>query len=380
MSNKKNSFLFPSLVLGFCTLAICFWYSQKNSNRTGLEALVEKTEKNKDKIQANKSFDKNNGNWEDDEELEEDWEDEDEEGIEENEEEIEYDDRGAAEVYSTSEQALNAVTKGLKYLDTNIIEQFRDLPKSCTWSDEFLTKIKEKLKDEKNSEDLWYYSELLTVTGRKDAVEEVIANFPKHKDDEEMVTSLSIALENTSVNSETFPLLVSQMDSDIEQERDGAIRAIAYSGTKEAIDTLYQDIVSKKDVTGDKSAGYIFDEIFVEGEGLNVLKDYALKEDQYSHFAVKGLLSSGREGVEVLVDTLNQAKNPVMFENALNENLSLLEWDEASRDYLQEQLNNKNSSKAVIDFATKAIDVINKSTEGSEEEIEDTTSEEDDED
>ena len=122
-------------------------------------------------------------------------------------EEDEYEDidiRPATEVYTSSEDAFEAVKKGAQDYDDIILEQFVEI-KDCEWCGEFFDSVKEAmLKPSASEDEQSYYSEILAISGSPTQVKTLVESIKNAGDEAKadlLAESLELALgDDTVVN------------------------------------------------------------------------------------------------------------------------------------------------------------------------------------
>ncbi|MBX7138216.1 MAG: hypothetical protein K1X83_09545 [Oligoflexia bacterium] len=274
---------------------------------------------------------------------------------EEDEEVENADERPAAQVYKSAEEALKAVKDGAADYDDIVLEQFTQPGEDCSWCPEFYKSIRDQVSSDQTSEDeKSYYSELLAISGRVDNVASLVEAIKKVGDNEKGDVYAE-GLELTVGGNDVVKYLGEQLNTDNQLLKESLIAAITNQGTRQAAELLFAETQKKGDPDGYYSLGIGLGEFVPEESAIPYLQELANKHDQYSHLAVKALLNSGLDGLKVVFDLLSNSKDAEADRLLLKDASDHVSLDEETEAYLKGiQANCKNES--VCRFAKEALD------------------------
>lgn len=280
--------------------------------------------------------------------------DEDEETTE-GEESAPEETKSATELYSSADQALEAVKKAAAEYDDLVLEQFTRPGPDCTWCDQFYAQVKDLMKSPDTSQETrGYYAELLAVSGRVDNISTLVDSIKNAKDATEADT-YSEALELASGGDDVVRFLGSQMDSKNEAVQEASIAAVTNQGTRLAAELLYDQTAKAGDADGYYSRGIGLGEFIPDPEALPYLQELVKKQDQYSPLAVKALINSGMDGLRLVFDELNSVKDPEVIKKMLNGAEDHVNYEEGVEAYLA-KIAETSQQPALVDFAKKVLE------------------------
>lgn len=237
-----------------------------------------------------------------------------------NDEEPEEQVKPAADVYSSSEEALAAVLKGAKDYDDSILEQFTLPDPNCSWCSEFYASVRE-LATNQNApqEQRAYLAEILAISGRADNIQSLI-DAVKNAPSNDAADLYAEALELTLGKDDVVLLLGDQMNAQNETLREASVAAITNQGTRTAAELLVKDLKERGDPDAYYAHGIGAGEAIPEEEAIPVYQELVRERIPGSHLGVKALLNAGLPGLRVLFDEFENSPNPeadlAMFKDA----------------------------------------------------------------
>lgn len=257
------------------------------------------------------------------------------------------DDRPAAERYKSAEEALAAIKAGAADYDDLILDQFTEPGPNCSWCDGFYASVKDlMLSPDTKSEQRSYFAEVLAISGKVENVKAVVDAITGAKSQEE-ADVFAEALELTVGKDDVVKFLGEQLNQGNETLKEASVAAITNQGSKLAIETLYAHTVEKGDPDGYYSMGIGLGEVVPDEEALPYLQELAMKRDQYSHLAIKGMLNSGIDGVKMVMDVLSNSKNPEFDKEMLKGAKDHVSYDEDVVNYLRQVAESGKNNEAV---------------------------------
>ncbi len=275
--------------------------------------------------------------------------------------------KSATELYSSADQALEAVKKAATEYDDLVLEQFTHPGPDCTWCDQFYGQVKDFMRSPETSQETrGYYAELLAVSGRVDNISTLVDSIKNAKDATEADT-YSEALELSSGGDDVVRFLGAQMDSNNEAVQEASIAAVTNQGTRLAAELLYNQTVKAGDADGYYSRGIGLGEFIPDPEALPYLQELVKKQDQYSPLAVKALINSGMDGLRLVFDELNSIKDPEVIKKMLNGAGDHVNYEEGVEGYLQ-TVSETFRQPALVDFAKKTLEEFKSSADESADE------------
>ncbi|MCB0320788.1 MAG: hypothetical protein KDD60_07650 [Bdellovibrionales bacterium] len=262
---------------------------------------------------------------------------------EDGDDEEEYDERPAAQIYSSAEQALEAVKKGALDYDDVILEQFVQPGEDCTWCDSFYKQVTDLMKNEAATEDEHaYYSELLAISGRIDNIKTLVESV-QDSSNPDTADIYAESLELTIGGDDIVQYLAGFMDDKNEVLQEASVAAITNQGSRLAAETLYEQTVKSGDPNGYYDIGIGLGELIPEEETLPYLQEIVLKRDQFSHLGVKALLNYGYDGLVQVFDSLKNSPNPEFDKAMLTDALDHVGYEEETEAFLKKLLESNPS-------------------------------------
>lgn len=266
-----------------------------------------------------------------------------------------YDERPAAQIYESADQALDAVKKGAEDYDDIILEQFVEPGEDCTWCDDFYGSLETLMKDSAASEDeKAYYSEILAVSGKVKNIETLVDAI-KAGGDSEDAEIFAESLELTIGGDDVVTYLAENLGSESELLQESVVAAITNQGSRLAVDTLYEETVKSGDPDEYYEIGIGLGEVIPEEEALPRLQELAMQRDQYSHLSVKALLNYGHDGLVRVFDILATSQDPGFDEKMLTDAIDHVTFEEETEDYLKKVIETTNNPVAKK-FAEEALE------------------------
>lgn len=280
---------------------------------------------------------------------------------------IDMEDRPATEIYKSAEEAFKAVKDGSSRYDDIILEQFTQLGPECTWCDGFYKTVRDSLISDTtlSADQKSYFAEIMAISGRVENVSSLIDMIEKAPN-EDQKQIFSDALEMTVGKDDVVKLLggkLSSIKDDVTKE--SVVAAIANQGSQLAIDTLYKFTVDSKNPDGFYSAGTGLGEVIPSEDAFPLLKQIALKKDDYSHLAVKSLLNAGPDGVKAVFEMLASSNDPDADRKILKDAIDHINYDEDTEKFLQDAAAN-SKNPALAELAKSSLESF-KNTELDEE-------------
>ena len=280
----------------------------------------------------------------------------------EGEESFPEETKSATEVYSSADQALEAVKKAATEYDDLVLEQFTRPGPDCTWCDQLYSSIKDLLNTPDTTQEAkGYYAEMLAVSGRVDNIQTLVDAIKNSKDSQEG-DLYAEALELTTGGDDVVRFLGSQMDSKNETVQEASIAAVTNQGTRLAAELLYNQTTKAGDPDGYYSRGIGLGEFIPDPEALPYLQEIVKKQDQYSPLAVKSLINSGMDGLQLVFDELGTVKDPEIIKKQLNGAEDHVNYEEGVEAYLQ-KIVETSPQPALVDFARKVLEDFKSSAE-----------------
>jgi hypothetical protein len=282
-------------------------------------------------------------------------------------EEEEYDDRPAAEVYASLDEALAAVKQGALDYDDIVLEQFVEPGEDCTFCPALYKEVAILMKNPGATEDeRAYYSELLAISGKKENIETLIDSI-RTADDPDAADIYAESLELTIAGDDTVRYLSEFLEDKNELLQEASVAAITNQGSRLAAETLYEHTLQKGDADGYYDIGIGLGEFIPDEEALPYLQEITLKRDQYSHLAVKSLLNYGYDGLVIVFDALTNSANADFDKKMLEDAIDHVGYEEESEALAREILKN-NPSPIAKEFAQEILDGFELDAELDEEE------------
>ena len=271
--------------------------------------------------------------------------------IEGDEEEIEdpgaVDDRSAAERYQTADEALKAVKDGAADYNDLILDQFTEPGDNCTWCPAFYSSLRDLIHSpETKTDQRSYFAEILAISGRLDNVKTLVEAIGSAKNQED-ADLYAEALELTVGKDDVVKYLGEQLNQQNDTLKEASVAAITNQGTKLAVEELYNHTLEKGDPDGYYSMGIGLGEVVPDEQAQPYLQELAMKQDAYSHLAVKALLNAGLDGVKMVMDVVSSAKNTEQVNDLLKGAKDHVSYDEEVVGYLKQVAESGKSPNAV---------------------------------
>jgi len=271
------------------------------------------------------------------------------------EDDLEEDIRPAGQVYSSAQEAFEALKKGAKTYDDIALERFADIDQSCSWCPELFNTVRQELLTPGNSEDeKSYFAEVLAISGSPENISFLVDSF-KNSADQDFKDVLAEALEVAVGNDQVVDYLGSQLDTTDESLKESLIAALTNHGSKKAIDILYLETIKQGKPDGYYSLGIGLGEVIPDEESVPYLVDLAKKRDDYSHLAVKALLNSGIEGLKIVMDIVGSSQDTSSNGKLLQDALDHVPFEDDTEQYLKKLISTSNNS-SVKEFAQEILD------------------------
>ena len=287
------------------------------------------------------------------------------EASEDGEESVAEDTRSAAEVYSSADQALEAVKKAAADYDDLVLEQFTKPGPDCTWCDQFYASVKDLIASKDTPQEAkGYYAELLAVSGKVENLNSLVDSIKSATDPQE-ADLFAEALELSTGGEDTVKYLGSQMDSKNELVQEASIAAVTNQGTRVAAELLYNQTVKSGDPDGYYSKGIGLGEFIPDADSLPYLQELVKKQDQYSPLAVKALINSGMDGLRIVFDEIASVKDPEARKKMLSGAEDHVNYEEGVEAYLQ-KISETTKQTDVADWAKKVLADFKSSAEENE--------------
>ncbi|MCB0353487.1 MAG: hypothetical protein KDD64_08190 [Bdellovibrionales bacterium] len=268
---------------------------------------------------------------------------------------VDLDERPAAEIYKSAEEALSAVKKGAKDYDDIILEQFVEPGDDCSWCPDFYSSLEEMMASKDATEDeKAYYSEILAISGKVENIKTLVDSIVKAGESED-ADIFAESLELTIGGDDVVQYLKEHINSKNELLQESVVAAITNQGSRFAAETLYDHTKEKGDPDGYYSLGIGLAEMIPDDETLPYLQDLMLKRDQYSHLAVKALLNHGIQGLEIVMDGLTDSKDGDFDRAMLVDAIDHVNYEDDIKAYLQ-KLVAESSQPVVSEFAKEILE------------------------
>jgi hypothetical protein len=267
-------------------------------------------------------------------------------------------EKPAAQVYKSAEEALKAVKDGATDYDDVVLEQFREPGEDCTWCPVFYQGIRDSMMSPDASKDQRsYYAEILAISGRVENLG-VLVDAIKNAGSSDKADDFAQALELAVGKEDVVKFLADQLSSTNQLIKESSVAAITNQGTRLAAETLYNHTVQNGDPDGYYSQGIGLGEFVPDQETLPYVQELAMKRDAYSHLAVKSLLNAGLPGVKIVFDILRNSKDPAGDKlNLLKSAEDHMSYEEETEDFLKKQA--ETSDQPLIkETAQKFLDAI----------------------
>ncbi len=265
-----------------------------------------------------------------------------------------FEDRPAAEVYKSADEAFAAIKKGAEDYDDLILEQFTTPGEDCNWCDDFYKTTTAAMFSKDASEDeKSYYAEVLAISGRSNNISTLIqAVQDAGKGDEADI--YAEALELTIGDDKVVELLAQHINSENELLAEASVAAITNQGSRKAAETLYEHTVSVGDPDGFYSLGIGLAELIPEEETLPYLNELVTRRDPYSHLAVKSLLNYGMDGLRIVMESLTNSQDPAFDKKMLEDAVDHVSYEEPVEDYLK-KLIKTSKNPLTVEFAKEIL-------------------------
>lgn len=285
----------------------------------------------------------------------------DENGGAEGDEGLVEETKSATEVYSSAEDALNAVKKAAADYDDLVLEQFTRPGPDCSWCSQFYSSIKDLINaPDTTQESKGYFAELLAVSGRVDNVQSLVEMIKNAKDSQE-ADLFSEALELSTGEDDVVRYLGSEMESSNAAVQEASIAAVTNQGTRLAAELLYNQTAKVGDPDGYYSRGTGLGEFIPVPEAVPYLQDLLKKQDQYSPLAAKALVNSGIDGLRLVFEEAASIKDPEVAKRLLNGISDHINFEDGVEPLLQKYA--ESTQPAVADTAKKALEDFRASAE-----------------
>jgi hypothetical protein len=270
----------------------------------------------------------------------------------------------ANEVYTSAEDALNAVKNGASNYDDTILEQFTLVGQDCAWCDNFYKSMKDLVTSPSTSNDeKSYFAEILAISGRVDNVNSLLQAI-ESAPSSDVSEIYSEALEMTIGKDDVVKFLGSKLNTNNNTLKESIVAAISNQGSPLAIDTLYKQSRDSGNPDGFYSQGTGLGEVIPDQDSFPQLKSFMDKKDDYSHLAVKSLLNAGYDGLKVVAESLQNSKDSENDKKILKDAADHVSYDEETEKYIKD-LAEKSSNPALTDFA-KSVQASFASNEASD--------------
>ena len=260
------------------------------------------------------------------------------------------DTRPAAEVYTSAQEALDAIKQGAKDYDDVILEQFTTPGENCTWCPEFYGMVKEVLGSTDTPQDQKsYYAEILAISGKTDNVQNLVDSVKNAKSSDE-ADLYAEALELSVGKDDVTKILGDSMNSTNDTLKEAATAAVTNQGSRLAADLLIKATIDRGDPDGFYSTGVGLGEMIPEDEAVPSIQQLVQRHDQFSHLGVKALLNRGLSGLKVAFDELENVTDAQTFKNMTKDALDHVNYEEGLEEFLSSRIaTSKNPQLA--DFA-----------------------------
>lgn len=276
---------------------------------------------------------------------------------EDDEDIVDQDERPAAQVYKTAEDALKAVKEGAVDYNDVVLEQFTLPGDDCTWCPEFYKSLREMAVSADSTDDQKsYFAEILAISGRVENVAALIEAIKSAGGDETKADLYTEGLELTLGKSDVITYLGEQLGTtDNESLKESMIAALTNQGTKQAAELLYQQTVKAGDPDGFYKSAIGLGEFVPDDETIPYLQEMAMKRDQYSHLAVKAMLNSGLSGLRSVFDLLASSKDTESDrQGLLKDAIDHISYDEETEAFLKKEVESPRN-KLSAEFASSIL-------------------------
>lgn len=266
-----------------------------------------------------------------------------------------YDERPAAEIYGSADEALEAVRKGAQDYDDIILEQFVEPGEDCTWCPDFYRSVETMMKEAGASEDEQaYYSEIMAISGRVENIKTLVEAI-QTDGDSERAEIFAESLELTIGGDDTVQYLSEHLNAENELLQESSVAAITNQGSRLAVDTLYEHTVQTGDPDEYYDIGIGLGEVIPEEEALPRLQELAMKRDEYAHLSVKALLNYGHDGLVRVFDILATSQDQEFDEKMLTDAIDHVTFEEETEPYLKKVIETSDNPVAKR-FAEEALE------------------------
>lgn len=267
---------------------------------------------------------------------------------------FDFDDRPAAEIYKTAEDAFKAIKEGAKEYDDLILEQFTQPGEDCTWCPDFYsTVVAEMINPETGDDERSYYAEVLAISGNVDNMN-ILVQAIVDAGDSELADLYAEALELTVGDDNVVDYLTGYIESDNELLQESVVAAITNQSSIMAAQTLYDHTIQVGDEDGYYSLGIGLAELIPDEDALPFLEEKVRKRDKFSHLALKSLLNNGLEGTKRVIEILASSSDPEADRKILEDAVDHVNYEEEIEDYMKRTVKTA-SSEVVVEFAKEVL-------------------------
>ncbi len=243
---------------------------------------------------------------------------------------IEFDDRPAAQVYASADEAYEDILKGAEDYDDIVLERFTQPGPECQWCDALYARITEKLADpDLNEDELTYLGEVLAISGRVENIQTLVQGVIEGGDTEK-ADIYAESLELTLGDDKVVEFLKGYIESSNELLQESVVAAVTNQGSPFAAETLYEHTIAHSDPDGYYSLGIGLGEFIPDQEAMPYLMELAKKRDEYSHLAVKAMLNEGPNGLQSVLEILSTSEGADAEKNLLQDAIDHIMYDEES--------------------------------------------------
>ena len=275
-------------------------------------------------------------------------------------------EKPAAQVYKSAEEALKAVKDGAANYDDVVLEQFREPGEDCTWCPVFYQGIRDGMMSADASKDQRsYYAEILAISGRVENLG-ILVDAIKNAGSSDKADDFAQALELAVGKDDVVKFLADQLSSTNQLIKESSVAAVTNQGTRLAAETLSNHIIQNGDPDGYYSQGIGPGEFVPDQDTLPYVQELAMKRDAYSHLWIKSLLNAGLPGVKIVFDILRNSKDPNGDKLGLLKSAEdHMSYEEETEDFLKKQT--ETSDQPLIkETAQKFLDAIKGQDAGDE--------------
>ena len=258
--------------------------------------------------------------------------------------------RPAAAMYTSAQQAFDAVLKGAKDFDDSILEQFTEPGSDCSWCPQFYSLVHENLTNPATPQDQKsYLAEVLAISGRTDNIQvlvDSIKNAPSSNDADIYAEALELALGDDSITRVLGEQLVTTNDT----LREASVAAITNQGSLLAAELLQKHIEQKNDPDAYYSVGIGPGEFIPDASALPFVQEQVAKRDQFSPMWAKALINTGVDGVRMVFEQLEISNSPDADRALIKDAIDHVNFE----DGIQELTNNviaTSKNPVAVDFA-----------------------------